>query len=350
MRERNFSKLTLSSVVRLMLIVLIIAGGVFGILLSRAASFSKSVEVETNHAGGSASEELSSSASAGGFIKFGPNIPLGGASPGGTYADWWYPGSGLTSIEWTVVPVQDPPQSLTTDGLLHYYAYTFGVNNQTSNVGYGYAGFQTNGIFQGIFKGKVINFSMWGNSGGKSPSPGLVNNNNQESGGAQIMFPFIWTAGHQYRFQLKPGPSGTDATGKWWGLYVTDLQTSITTFIGEERVQTSINGKDSSLIEPHTGAFGEDLHWWRSLSGSTKYRCQDFQNSSMAIINISGNNGSVLPNNFNAYTNSLQASTDPNNGYQTTNCVVSVYKKGTNVQMNLGNWSPAAIDILRTLP
>jgi hypothetical protein len=312
-----------------------------------AAGSARSAEAETPHPGGNTQVYGADNASSGNYVQFGPAIPFGKASPGGTYADWYYPGTGLASIEWTEVPIQDPPASLTSDGLLHYYAYTFSTNNATSAVGFGYAGFQTNGLFNGSFRGKVINFSMWGNTGGNSPSPGLVNANNQESGGYQIMFPFVWTTGHSYRFQLKPGPSGTDSQGKWWGLWVTDQSTGNQNFIGEERVATSIDGKDSSLLTPHTGAFGEDLHWWRSLNGSTKYKCSDFQKSSMATRSVTANNGAVKPNSFKAFTNSWQPSSDPGNGYATTNCAVSVYTDSSNnLQMNLGYWSPAAPDSL----
>jgi hypothetical protein len=320
------------------------------IVFSHASSPTATVNNTAMHESGNAYVATDTNASNGTFVMFGPNIAYGGASPGGTYADWYYPGSGLQSIEWTEVPVQDPAPSLAAEGLLHYYAYTFSLNNSTSAIGFGYAGFQTNGIFNGTQEGKVINFSFWGNTGGDSPSPGLVNPSNQESGGYQIMFPFVWTVSHKYAFQLKPGPGGTSSSGKWWGLYVQDLNTSVTTYVGEELMPTTIGGLDSSLIETHTGAFGEDLHWWNSLDGSTKYSCSDFQNSSMATINVTANGGTVKPSSFSAYTNSLQPSTDSDNGYKTTNCPVTNYTDtNNNVQMNLGYWSPEASNYLSSL-
>ncbi len=321
------------------------------IALSHATAPTAYLEPDNDHPGGNAVLVGDLTASKGAYLKFGPTIPFGGASPGGTYADWYYPGSGLSSIEWTAVPLQDPVQSLTTDNLLHYYAYTFGLNNQNSTVGFGYAGFQTNGLFSGVFRGKSINFSFWASNGGKTQGPGLLEANNPENGGYRILYPFNWVVSHRYRFQLKPGPSGVDAQGKWWGLWVTDQNLATTTYIGEERMPVAINGVDSTLLQTHTGAFGEDVHWWRSLEGNTKYLCSDFQKSSMAYTNISGNNGSIVPNNFNAFTNSLQPSTGPSTGYKTTNCVVSVYSNvSDDVQMNLGYWSPAAVDYTRSLP
>jgi len=34
---------------------------------------------------------------------------------------------------------------------------------------------------------------------------------------------------------------------------------------GSERMPERIGGRPSVLWSPHTAAFGEDLHWWRSL-------------------------------------------------------------------------------------
>ncbi len=318
------------------------------VLLTKAATSSAQFETENGALTGKALTANSNTAANATYTRFGKGISFGGASPGGTYADWYYPGTGLTSLEWTQVPVQDPASSLAADNLLHYYAYTFGVTNHTDEVGYGYAGFQTNGLFKGIFRGKVVNFSFWRSNGGKTSSPGLLNDGNEESSGFQVMYPYNWTVGHKYKFELKPGPSEVDASGKWWGLWVTDLTTNAQTFIGEERIQTVINGKDASFLDTHTGAFGEDLHWWRSLSGNTKYNCSDFQKSSMATINVRANNGAVQPYSFSAFTNSLNTSKHPNNGYETTNCPVSVYTDtNKNVQMNLGYWLPGAPDKLK---
>lgn len=353
MKQLKHLKLVFSHQKRFLLFISIVLFSLIGALivaLSQAATSVVSIEPESLTRSGTLTIEENTSASKNSAVHFGPNQPRGNSSPGGTYADWFYPGSGLESIEWTEIPVQDPAISLTNAGLLHYYAYTFSVNNDTPSVGFGYAGFQTNGYINGVQRGRVINFSFWGSNGGKTSGPGIINANNQESGGYQIMYPFNWTLNHRYAFQLKPGPSGSDAQGKWWGLYVKDLNTNTTTFIGEERVQTSIGGLDSSLLKPRTGKFGEDLHWWRSLSGNTKYRCSDFQNSSMATINVTANNGAIKPNNFTSFTNSLQESTDPNNGYKTINCVVSNYTDSNkNIQMNLGYWSPIAPNILNNL-
>jgi hypothetical protein len=130
-------------------------------------------------------------------------------SPGGTYTDWYFPPKeDYLSLEWTFVPVVDPPETLAREGLLHYYAYNFALVNATSSIGGGYAGFQTNGIFQDKSEGKVINFSIWGSNAGKTS--GLLNKANDESGGVQIMYKYEWVIGHKYYFELKQGPGGID--------------------------------------------------------------------------------------------------------------------------------------------
>lgn len=269
-------------------------------------------------------------------------------SPGGTYSDWYFaPSAGYESLEWTFVPVADPAESLAKQGLLHYYAYNFGLVNASSGKGGGYAGFQSNGIFMHKQQGKVINFSIWGSNGGKSQ--GMINPGNEESSGYQIMYKFNWVVGHPYRFQLKEGPSKTDDKGKWWGLWVTDQTTKITTFIGEQRVSATINGKPTVLWASHTSMFGEDLHWWNSLNGRVKYNDpKAFEPSAMAALNITANNGKVKPTHFKYHHNSGKLVTS-NNGFKTVGAPVTIYADSLNmaVQHNLGTWPNAAPNYLQ---
>lgn len=269
-------------------------------------------------------------------------------SPGGTYSDWYFPSTeSYSSLEWTFVPVADPPATLTKEGLLHYYAYNFSLVNSTAAVGRGYAGFQTNGIFMDAPKGKVINFSIWGSNAGKTG--GLLNTGNEESGGVQIMYQYNWITGHRYLFELKQGPGGTDSMGKWWGLWITDKNTGVKSFIGEQRVPSVINGKSATAWDSHTSMFGEDLHWWNSLNGKIKYRdCSAFQHSAMAAIDITANGGSVKPVKFTNNDNSGQTVTG-SNGFKSVTCNVSIYQDSThfNVQHNLGYWATPAPNFLK---
>lgn len=268
-------------------------------------------------------------------------------SPGGTYTDWYFPsGENYLSLEWTFVPVVDPPGSLAKEGLLHYYAYNFALVNATNAVGGGYAGFQSNGIFQDKPEGKVINFSIWGSNAGKTK--GLLNKANEESGGVQIMYKYEWIVGHKYYFELKQGPSGEDSLGKWWGLWVTDKNSGVESFVGEQRVPIRINGKIATSWSLHTSMFGEDLHWWHSLNGEIKYTdCSQFQGSAMAAIGISANGGKVRPQRFINKVNS-GAPVTGSNGFKSVNCDVSIYEDSTgfNVQHNLGYWAKPAPDLI----
>lgn len=264
-------------------------------------------------------------------------------SPGGTYSDWYFPAEeSYSSLEWTFVPIADPPATLAKDGLLHYYAYNFALVNSSNSNGGGYAGFQTNGIFKTTQEGKVINFSIWGSNAGKTI--GLLNTGNDESGGVQIMYKYNWIIGHKYRFELKQGPSGMDSLGKWWGLWITDKNTGTEDFVGEQRVSSIINGQNAIAWAPHTSMFGEDLHWENSLNGDIKYKDYSaFQNSAMAAIDISANGGTVKPIKVINFTNSGQPVVG-NNGFKSVNSDVSIYQdfKDFNVQHNLGYWATPA--------
>lgn len=258
-------------------------------------------------------------------------------SPGGTYSDWYFPSNdGYSSLEWTFVPVQNPSAGLAQAGLLHYYAYNFSLLNSTNNVGNGYAGFQTNGLFNGTAEGEVINFSIWGSN--SALSSGLINPHASECGCYQIMYKYAWTIGHNYRFTLKEGHYPVGRAGKWWGLWVTDQNTNKLTFIGEQRVPATINGLSSRLLSGHTSMFGEDTHWQQTLNGDVKYTdCKHFHYSAMAALSITVN-GNLRPASSTSHTNSGQVNTG-SNGFKTTNCPVTTYTDGLlDVQHNLGSW------------
>ena len=262
--------------------------------------------------------------------------------PGGTYSDWYFPKGKYESMEWTFVPITDPPNSLTQKGLLHYYAYNFAVvNTQGKDVKGGYCGFQTNGIFKGKQKGKVINYSIWDSNGGITSA--LLHKSNEESNGFQIMFPYEWAEGNLYAFQLKRGPSGTDNLGTWWGLWVTDKSKDETLFVGEIRVPPNKDEAKDLWLGDHTSMFGEDLHWWLSLNGNVKYTtCTTFEPSAMAARDITVN-GTIKPLRATSRTNSGEIAT-ADNGFKTINCAVTIYHDSLdfNVQHNLGYWPTGA--------
>ena len=266
--------------------------------------------------------------------------PNGGKwGPGNTYTDYDFPGSGYESLAWTFLPAVDPAESLREKGLLHYYAYNFAILNHTQKVGKGYAGFQSDGhlTFGGRSRwGKVVNFAIWGSTAARTD--GLLNSANEECGCHQIMVQYEWVEGRSYRFELREGPSGTEAGQKWWGLWVTDLVTGSVTFIGEQRVPTQIDGKESLLWSPRTYVFGEDMHWWRSRGGAESFVCSDFEPSSLAVLDVTAGAQQARPSQVSSRTNS--GNTDiAENGYTTTLCDVTVFTaENGDVQHNVGFW------------
>ncbi len=276
--------------------------------------------------------------------RFSVNQERGKWTPGGTYT--WYefpPGNyGVDSISWTFLPVTDPPPSLRNKGLLHYYAMNFGVTNSVNGFGRGYAGLQSNAYMHGRQWGKAINFSIWRSNGGRTD--GQLEQDNFECFCYRIMYEFPWVEGRAYRFVLKQGPSGTDSDGKWWGLWVTDLTTDRQTFVGEQRVPTTIQGRPSRTLSPRgIHVFGEDLYWWRALPGTEPYVCSDFDPSSLAILDVRA--GSREPTGVTNITNSGNTFKYPN-GYVTVGCHVTITEGGNgNVQHNLGFWPEPPVNV-----
>ncbi|MXW18623.1 MAG: hypothetical protein F4123_08500 [Gemmatimonadetes bacterium] len=267
---------------------------------------------------------------------FSVNPNRGAWGPGNTYTHYDFPGAGYESLAWTFVPSADPPASLREKRLLHYYAYNFWLQNHTPEVGYGYAGFQSDGHLRGRRWGKVVNFSIWGSRDARTD--GLRNPRNPECGCHQIMYQYEWVEGRAYGFELREGPSGSDANWKWWGLWVTDLATDSVTFIGEQRLPTRIQAEPSTMWSPSTAAFGEDLHWWRSRNGSQKFVCSDFEASSLAVLDVTAGAGRQRPSRVESHTNSGNRDV-AENGYETTLCHVTVFTaENGDVQHNVGFW------------
>lgn len=255
--------------------------------------------------------------------------------PANTYTDYYFPGPAYESLAWTFQPAVDPPESLHEKELLHYYAYNFKLQNHVPEVGQGYAGFQSDGQIRRRRWGKVVNFSIWGSDGARTD--GLVERN-QECGCHQIMFQYEWIEGRAYGFELREGPGGTIGARKWWGLWVTDLVTDSVTFIGEQRLPTTIEGNPSTMWVPRTSVFGEDLHWWLSRSGAEHFVCSDFEPSSLAILNVTAGTEGQQPDGVVSRTSSGIRNV-AENGHATTLCHVTVFTaENGDVQHNLGFW------------
>lgn len=278
---------------------------------------------------------------------FSVNPDSGGWGPANTYSEYLFPDTGYESLGWTFLPVVDPPESLWEKDLLHYYAYQFHLLNATSEVGIGYAGFQSDGHLEtddGNRWGKVVNYSIWGSDSARTD--GLVNPANEECGCHQIMVRYEWVEGRKYRFELGEGPGGEEDEEKWWGLWVTDLVTDSTTFVGEQRVPAEIGGRPSVLLRPRTIAFGEDMHWWHTLNGRRAYICSDFEESSLAILDVTAGEDEDDPTRVRSSTNSGTVAVG-SNGHRTTLCHVTVFRDASgNVQHNVGYWPEPPENVL----
>ena len=266
---------------------------------------------------------------------------------GQTYTYYDFPKGAYESLAWTFISVVDPPESLREEGLLHYYAYNFSLLNATAQEGKGYAGFQSNGRIHGRQQGKIVNFAIWGSNGGKTD--GLLEPNNTECRCYQIMYPFEWVEGRAYRFELREGPSGIDRRGKWWGLWVTDVETGAVTFIGESRGPTTIKGRDATMFSSHTHVFGEDLHWWHADWGSADaeaYVCSDFQPSSLAIVDVTAGAEAIRPLRVDSVVSSGRVEVWPS-GHKTTHCHATWFDNAQgDVQHNLGFWPEPPPNVL----
>lgn len=278
--------------------------------------------------------------------RFPVNRERGKWGPGNTYTDYEFPDTAYDMLAWTFLPAVDPPESLRRKDLLHYYAYNFELLNRTPAIGYGYAGFQSDGhmtVGNRNRWGKVVNFSIWGSNAARTD--GLENPQNEECGCHQIMLQYEWVEGRKYRFELREGPSGVENEGKWWGLWVTDLAADSTSFVGEQRVPVTINGRPSALWSRHTSVFGEDLHWWRSRNGAGKFICSDFEASSLAVLDVTAGADEDRPIRVRPSTSSGTVDV-AENGYETTLCHVTVFRKGHDVQHNVGFWPEPPDNVL----
>ena len=65
-------------------------------------------------------------------------------------------------------------------------------------------------------------------------------------------------------------------------------------------------------------AWGEDLHWRHTLNGQRHYTCEDFEPSSLAIIDVAVGD-SVAPMSVQSRTNGGTKATG-SNGHETTLC------------------------------
>ena len=249
-----------------------------------------------------------------------------------TFADSLYP---MARIEWTMLPIQAPAESLHEKGLLHYWAMQFLHDDQGRLAGY--AGLQSQGLFKNEpLNRRVINFAIWDSDA--SNTDAMVDTENDECRCHQIMLPFEWEEGTPYRFVADTGPSGETDEYRWWGLWVTNLATDSTTFVGETRSWRR-------RIQDPPVSWGEDLHWWHTIVGNAGYKCEDFESSSLAVLDVLADG--ISPISVHGLTSGGTEVTGPN-GHRITLCDSAVvYSLETDVQHNLGYWPTPPENVLR---
>ena len=262
--------------------------------------------------------------------------PIGEWGPANTFGYYRFPDSlyPMSRIEWTMLPIQAPAESLHEKELLHYWAMQFLHDDQGRLAGY--AGLQSQGLFKNEpLNRRVINFAIWDSDA--SNTDAMVDTENDECRCHQIMLPFEWEEGTPYRFVADTGPSGETDEYRWWGLWVTNMVTDSTTFVGETRSWRR-------RIEDPPVSWGEDLHWWSTVVGNAAYECEDFESSSLAVLDVLAD--SVPPASVDAVTSGGLEVTGPN-GHRTTLCDTAlVYSLGTDVQHNLGYWPTPPENVL----
>ena len=278
--------------------------------------------------------------------RFSVNQERGRWGPANTYSAYLFPDTGYESLAWTFLPVVDPPPSLTDKDLLHYYAYNFGLVNASGDGGRGSVGFQTDGhmtLDDRSRWGRVVNFSIWGSNAARTD--GLLRPYNEQCGCHQIMLQYEWVEGRKYRFELREGPSGVESAGKWWGIWVTDLATDSTSFVGEQRIPLTIDERPSTLWSPHTGTFGQDLHSWKSRDGREGFICSDFEASSFAVLDVTAGADGDRPVHTWTWTDSGRLEV-AENGHETQLCHVTLFRSGNDLQHNLGFWPDPPDNVL----
>ena len=123
------------------------------------------------------------------------------------------------------------------------------IQNSISDAGF-YFGLQTdaNG------RGKALIFSRWGtrdlSNARYSQTDGWTESAGHEGDFIGIRRSYDWGAG-DYRVRIAPDPGGLETDGEWFGLWITDLDTGITTWIGSLKFPL-LNG--TATFRPHSSA------------------------------------------------------------------------------------------------
>ncbi len=159
-------------------------------------------------------------------------------------------------IDWRWDSDQEPFRELVTDFTIHndvgdwldwHGYYLILIQNSISEAGF-YFGLQTDANWMG--KGLV--FSRWGTrdlaNARWSEEDGWTESAGHEGDFIGVRRSYNWGAG-DYRVRI--APNGLDSDGEWFSLWITDLSTGITTWIGSLKFPL-LNG--TATIKPYSSA------------------------------------------------------------------------------------------------
>ena len=206
-------------------------------------------------------------------------------------------------MDWRWESDQAPFRELITDFTIHndvgdwsdqHGYYLILIQNSISNAGF-YFGLQTN--VQGRGKGAI--FSRWGTrdlaNARYSSTDGWTQSSGHEGDFIGVRRSYDWGEGN---YRIRIAPDGLESDGEWFGLWITDLDTNITTWIGSLKFPL-LNG--TATIRPYSSATIElygnplirpiDIPQWHvsvkrplgdnvpSTHGSTSYPFDDSENA-----------------------------------------------------------------------
>jgi Ca2+-binding RTX toxin-like protein len=120
--------------------------------------------------------------------------------------------------------------SIPSNSCYYYWAY----QSALSDGQVWYVGFQNNGNLNGSITSPLVNFSVWGATGGKSGTNGIAQNFSNEGTGFRTATPYNFKAGDIYIITIKQLSNNLNC-------YVQDKKTGVSTFVGTVTLDTNQN-------------------------------------------------------------------------------------------------------------
>ena len=209
-------------------------------------------------------------------------------------------------IDWLWEHGQDSFREIVTDFVIHndvgnwsdlHGHYLILIQNQISGVGF-YFGIQTDANQ----RGKAVIFSRWKTrdlaNARYSETDGWTESAGHEGDFIGVRRSYDWGTGN---YRVRIAPDGLDSDGEWFGLWITDLDASETTWVGSLKFPL-LNG--TAVMEPQSSATIElhgvprirpvDVPQWHvsvkrpvgdSIQSSWGYTSYPYDDSDNALLN-----------------------------------------------------------------